>query len=140
MSEFFKQYFCPYDKNYSLIVEDDGRVSYAYLLNEDNIISDVWLYNQEKTPNEVNWEDPNNMPFLNPQEYVLDDATIPIKDDSDIEISWVYQNDLKEVKIYIRGRLTAILSPNLFPGFSLLVCKDGPLAQTCSARCVTKTK
>jgi len=128
MSEFYQQYFCPYCKSYSLIIEDNSRVAYAYLLSERSIISDVWLYNQGETPNKINWNDRNDMPFLNPREYILDNI-IPIKYDSDIDLSWIYQDNLIEVKIYIRRELIAILRPKLFPSFSLLVCKDGPLAK-----------
>jgi hypothetical protein len=130
MSKFYQQFFCPYDSRYSLIIDDDGRVSYAYLLNERNIIADVWLYNQQETPEKTNWSNKDDMPFLNSKEYVLDGKIItPIKDDSDIDLDWVYQDNLKEVKIRIRGELIAILEPCLFPGFSLLVYKDGPIAK-----------
>ena len=33
------------DGGRSVVLEDDGRVAYAYLLEKDTIVSDVWLYN-----------------------------------------------------------------------------------------------
>ena len=34
MSEFFDQVFCESNKEFSLIVEDNGKVAYAYLLQQ----------------------------------------------------------------------------------------------------------
>ena len=131
MSEFYKQYFCPFNDIYSLIVEDDGKVSYAYLLKERDVISDVWLYNQQKNPNKTDWSNRDDMPFLNPQEYILEDAImcLPIKEDSDVDLEWKCNDEAIEVKVYVRKELIAILRPYLFPAFSLLVCKDSPLAK-----------
>ncbi len=130
MSEFYKQYVCPYDKHYSLLIEDDGRVSYAYLLKDSSIISDVWLYNQQETPNNTNWADRDKMPFLNPKEFILiEKIVLPIESDSDVKLDWKYRDELKEVDVFIRGERIAVLKPNLCPSFSLLVCKDGPLAK-----------
>jgi len=44
MNEFYQQYFCPYDEKYSVIIEDNGKVSYAYLLKLKNIIGDVGIH------------------------------------------------------------------------------------------------
>ncbi len=130
MSEFYKQEICPYDKCYSVIIEDNSRVSYAYLLKDKSIISDVWLYNQISTPDKTNWKDRDKMPFLNPREYILEGKSVlPIEKNSDVNINWMYQNDLDGVTIFIRGEPIAVLKPKLFPGYSLLVCKDGPLAK-----------
>ncbi len=53
----------------SLIVEDDGRVAYAYLLDGKQMIADVWLYNVAPTPDHQDWKDRSQMPFLNPRDY-----------------------------------------------------------------------
>ena len=31
---------------YSAVFEDDGKVAYAYLLDDGRIVADVWLYNR----------------------------------------------------------------------------------------------
>lgn len=31
---------------WTVVVEDDDRVAYAYLLHEGRIVGDVWLYNR----------------------------------------------------------------------------------------------
>lgn len=130
MSEFYQQYFCPYDEKYSLIIEDNGQVAYAYLLSGENIISDVWLYNQQETPSNIKWTDRDSMPFLNPKEYILANTLMnPILSDLDVNLDWTYEDILVEVKIYIRKETIAILRPGLCPGISLLACKNGPLAR-----------
>lgn len=53
------------------IVEDDGKVAYAYLLKGNDIISDVWLYNQQRTPDTIDWTNKVDMLFLNPKNYIL---------------------------------------------------------------------
>jgi len=130
MSEYYQQYFCSYNEDSSLIIEDDGKVAYAYLLKGNGIISDVWLYNQQRTPDTTDWTNKDDMPFLNPKNYILDNRIFsPIKDDSDVEIEWSISNQIEKAKIYIRNELIAILVPNLFPGYSSLVYEDGLLAK-----------
>lgn len=132
MSEFFLQLFCDLNEAYSLIIEDDGRVAYAYLMKYEDIIGDVWLYNQVDAPNYTNWED-GKMPFLNPIEYIEDDMLInPIKYENEISCEWetlVNKEPISEVRIYLRGKLIAKMKPGSKPGWSTIVKKDGPLAK-----------
>ena len=129
MSEFYKQLFCENNQKYSVIVEDDGKVAYAYLLNDNTIVGDVWLYNQFPAPDEVNWKNNTDLPFLNPKEFTNEEI-VPVLIDDDIDLKCLLSNDnqLQEVKIYIRQRLLAKLSPGSKPGWSCIVMKDGPLA------------
>src|SRR5262245_9183180 len=47
------------DDDRPLIVEDDGRVCYAYVRGPwGNIVSDVWLYNRFAAPREHEWGNP----------------------------------------------------------------------------------
>jgi hypothetical protein len=131
MSEFFSEWFCNFNTSYSLAIEEDGRVAYAYLMNEEDIIGDIWLYNQISTPIKVDWEDVEAMPFLNPEEYVKVHVP-PIAHADEIALQWVsndHDNSVKEVSIYIRQKLIAKLSPGSTPGWSTTVIKDGPLAK-----------
>ena len=129
MSEFYKQEFCEANQKYSVIIEDDDRVAYAYLLCEREIIGDVWLYNKISTPATANWKDFNEIPFLNPKEFEYEKiAPILINDKLDIEWELTPEMDLLRAKIYIRLKLIAILAPNFKPGWSCIVTKDGPLA------------
>ena len=130
MSKFYQQYFCIDDDFFSLIIEDNGKVAYAYLLKKRNIISDVWLYNQQTTPSTVDWTNKKDLPFLNPKNYILNNRVFsPIKNQIEVKIKWDLLDEAKRVRIYIRNELIAVLGPNLFPGYSSLVCKDGPLAK-----------
>lgn len=133
MSEFYKQYICPINTVYSLIIEDDSNVAYAYLLNNSKIVSDVWLYNQKETPKEEDWLQNKNMPFLNSANYVkekIDFQKIVIKSEADVRVEWIHMGDsLKQVEIHIKGFLIGILDFNSHIGFSTLVKKDGPLAK-----------
>jgi len=129
MSEFYKQLFCENNQHYSVIVEDDGRVAYAYLLSENSIVGDVWLYNQLPSPNEVNWKDNTGLPFLNPKEFT-DYEIEPILTVDDIDLEWILSNikELQEVNICIHQKLLAKLSLGSKPGWSCIVIKSGPLA------------
>jgi hypothetical protein len=56
---------CEFDSNYSVLIEDDGRVAYAYLMEYGDVISDVWLYNHTQAIKVVDWNN-QQMPYLNP--------------------------------------------------------------------------
>jgi len=130
MSDFFIQVFCGENESYSLIIEDDGRVCYAYLLQRDDIIGDVWLYNQEDTPLIVNWQKTEEMPFLNPKEFVKTNLS-PIQNEDEINLNWFLSEDkmlLQAVEIQINQKPTAKISEGALPGWSKNVNKDGPLA------------
>ncbi|MDB4924068.1 hypothetical protein [Mucilaginibacter sp.] len=130
MSKFSLQVFCEFDPHYSIVIKDDGRVAYAYLYEGEDIIGDVWLYNQQEAPAISFWRE-EDMPFLNPKEYLLKDASIkPITNDSDIRCEWTESlNDgLIEVGISICDKFIACISSGSKPGWSVFVVKDGPLA------------
>jgi len=130
MSTFSLKIPCEFDRNYSLKIEDDGRVAYAYLYEGEDVIGDVWLYNQQEAPAVSFWR-AEDMPFLNPTEYLEKDAAIkPITAETEIRCEWTESlNDgLIEVGIYIRDKFIASITSDSKPGWSVLVVKDGPLA------------
>ena len=131
MTEFFKQFFYNETNKHSLIVDDDGRVSYAYLLEGEEIIADVWLYNQAETPDLGIWDSLTEIPFVNTVEYVNENIIIaPLSDPKDVFIKWEFKNDnLIQVSVFIRDQLSAILKPGSKPGWSICAKKDGPLAK-----------
>jgi hypothetical protein len=131
MAEFFEQFFYSETDKHSLIIDDDGMVSYAYLLEGEEIIADVWLYNQAKTPDLRIWDSLEEIPFLNTAEYVNEDIIIsPLSDPKDIFIKWEFKNEiLEQVSIFIKDQLSAILKPGSKPGWSICAKKDGPLAR-----------
>lgn len=129
MSDLFYQYHCKDNEEYSVIIEDDELVAYAYLCKGEIIVGDIWLYNQASTPVTSEWNK-EDMPFLNPLEFVKDNIE-PIMDENEIALKWVLKRD-KEVDyvlIEIRKELIAKLSERATPGWSTCVIKDGPLAK-----------
>lgn len=134
MSKFYKQYFSSENQSYSIVIEDNGRVAYAYLLEGNRIVSDVWLYNHAIPPEKSNWSNKKEMPFLNPKEFLFNDKEIsPINDESEVKIEWLRELDTMFVHVYIRNILFVVLRPDLFPGYSTLVTKNGPLARVFTA-------
>lgn len=129
MTEFYKQFFCETNQSYSLIIEDDGRVAYAYLLLNEEIIGDLWLYNQEETPTVSDWSNPDNMPFLNSQQFILRNIE-PILNEDNLDLAWkeTKENEF-EVLIHIHGELIGRIELGATPGWSAVVAKDGPLAK-----------
>jgi len=132
MSTFFLQDHCSDNNRYSVVIEDDGIVAYAYLLDGEDIIGDVWLYNQAVTPAIADWSNPGNMPFLNSVEFTRIDKKIkPLSDDDSIQFEWIMSDDkqlLKQVTIFVDD-IVAVMQPSSKPGWSNNVTVDGPLAK-----------
>ncbi|GAB2984409.1 hypothetical protein GCM10027049_22740 [Mucilaginibacter puniceus] len=131
MSSFSLKSSCHFDDYYSVLIEDDGRVAYAYLMEGEDRIGDVWLYNQQEAPKDSNW-DKQQLPYLNPEEYLNKEARVtPIKDKNEVYFEWneSLSDGSIEVSIYIRDKFIAQIITGSKPGWSTLVVKDGPLAQ-----------
>ena len=131
MSTLIHQLNCD-DGAHSCVLEDNGRVAYAYLIREGKVIGDLWLYNQAETPVEPEWRDRTKTPFLNPAAFV--DATAmaqPLQSGEDSAIEWEIGADgwATSAKLYLYGQLYGILSPQAKPGWCVAALKDGPLAK-----------
>jgi hypothetical protein len=116
----------------SVVIDDDGRVAYAYLRDPDQeIIGDVWLYNRAATPAKPDWDHRTVEPFLNPFDFVRTDIEIALPDGAtDFSIGWNLDNPSDpNVIIYLRDQVWAILAPGATPGFCKLAALDGPLAR-----------
>lgn len=129
MSQIRLIFTCEFDKAYSVVVEDNGRVAYAYLLFYEDVVADVWLYNQADAP-PGSFLNTDELPALNPSAYIKPDFCIrPVIDPSDIKCEWDEISDgTLEVDILIRDKFIAQLIPGAKPGWSVGVAKDGPLA------------
>ncbi|KKX47233.1 MULTISPECIES: hypothetical protein [Sphingobacterium] len=123
---YFKKFVYDLKPEYSLLIEDDGKVCYAYLYINNKIVGDIWLYNTMKSPVKAEWHSPDNLPFLNPIEFIKENIET-FDDETNIKIKWGLDNKVVAL-IYISNRLIARLSEGDFPGSSSLVIKDGPLA------------
>jgi hypothetical protein len=131
MNDFFQQFHCEADTRYSVIIEDDEKVAYAYLMDEGAIVSDVWLYNNGETPVTPPWKDGGKMPFANPAMYLTpSDQVLPLTDEDDVIVKWdIHQGRLENVVINIRQQLVAKMEHGSRPGWSRKVIADGPLAK-----------
>ena len=124
--------FINQDSGYSVVFEDNGRVAYAYLLDEnDAIVSDVWLYNRCTTPSEPEWTNMEKMPFANPIGFVKFNGNFsPVADISEVTVQWGCSDvGLVRADIFLRDELFAILVDGETPGWSKLAFKNGPLAK-----------
>jgi hypothetical protein len=115
----------------SVVIEDDGRVAYAYLLNSDGrVIADVWLYNCGAPPKKPEWTSPKKMPFMNPEAFARPDSVSPIRDEADVAVEWKVDRDsVRSAHIFVRGEVWAVLEPGSRPGWSRMALRDGPLAK-----------
>lgn len=129
MTDFLHKFSCQGNAEYSVVIEDDELVAYAYLFKGEIIVGDIWLYNQAPTPVNTEWNQ-DDMPFLNPFEFVKHNLE-PITDKNEIALKWVLKKDMEVdyVLIKIKGELIAKLSEGANPGWSTCVIKDGPLAK-----------
>jgi hypothetical protein len=110
---------------FTVMLEDDGRVAYAYLKGDGAIVADVWLYNVAATPcDEDAWRDPTQLPFLNPRRYCRSNPMPRITDQSRISCAMGFEF----VEVSIDGELIARLEPGRKPGWSKLAAIEGPLA------------
>ena len=113
----------------SALFEDDGRVAYCYVIEDDNIVSDVWVYNRTKTPTTKPWKEGEEPPYLNPEEYALEMSELP-GSMSDVHIEWENQDGAKPIAlVHVSGTLFARVSAAEKPGHARLARKEGPLAK-----------
>jgi hypothetical protein len=111
-----------------LVLEDNGRVAYAYLLDGDLIIGDVWLYNVDEDPEGVDWQDRSAMPFCNPAKYCSAEALPRLRPDSKVSCVWSAEG----VTVFIAGIAWARLERGRRPGWSRKARFTGPLAMPLS--------
>ena len=123
------------ESDYSVIVEGDGRVAYAYFITmpSQKILSHVWLYNiGPDLPGEEEVE-VRGRPSRNPAEYILPDIPPGAQSEEEIEITFWYDKPGGEFQcadVSIRGIHWATLAPSLEPGLCRFAAKDNDLAGT----------
>lgn len=112
-------------EGYSVVVEDDGKVAYAYLHDPSHaIIGDVWLYNRGPTPKSVDWANRDLLPFANPQDFASATTIEPLQREADVMVQWKRASGQPlQANLYIRGELFAVLKDGSTPGWSRLAAK-----------------
>lgn len=119
----FALWFEAEDSPFAVMVEADGRVIYAYLLEDRRIVADVWLGNIDEPPSSLDhYKEPSEMPFLNAFAFCDTDETLDLG--GEFQCEWRGN----EARIRLSGELIAILQPGSKPGWSRLARRDGPLA------------
>lgn len=113
------------DEGQALVVEDDGRVAYAYLMVDERVAGDVWLYNRVATPTSIDWRNKEELPFLNPEKYALESNGFTIDSSSDCSCQWTPN----QVDLLVGGVWVARLKVGAKPGWSFLARIPGPLAR-----------
>jgi len=131
MEEYFEQFDSSECGDFSVVIENDGKVCYAYLLKKGRITADVWLFNNDETPVDVDWQDRSALPFRNPIGYIAGWPMLIISEGTDVDVKWLFAEDciFDKVEIYIDGKLAAIMKEHSTPGWSTNAGKDGPLAR-----------
>ncbi|HVZ94185.1 MAG TPA: hypothetical protein VG797_06715 [Phycisphaerales bacterium] len=118
------------DQGYSVRIDCDSRVSYAYLLKGTAFVGDVWLTNTDYDPDEIPWDTSHQeMPFRNPKEYTIShEPLIDPNPDDFVFYSWHDKGSLRVAILYL-GQPLAILGDGIKPGWCVFAKKRGPLAQ-----------
>jgi hypothetical protein len=124
--------FAAPDSDMAVVLEDDDRTGYAYLLRGERIVGDVWLYNVLEPPMDANWPEQAEMPFLNPAPFCIH-AVGPIRltELSQVTCEWRPHG---HVQVNIDGVPWASLAPGLTPGYSRNARRPNPVAKPLSAR------
>ena len=112
--------------NRSVVLEDDGRVAYAYLLVRDEPVGDVWLYNVHEAPSTLGSGE--RYPFLNPKAFCRDEAPRRFDERSTVRCHW----DAEGVTVSIDAVVMARLERDARPGWSRHATAPGPLARPLS--------
>ena len=126
---FYEHYIDPTDKRYSMIIDDDDRVAYAYILKYNKIVGDIWLYNVHNTPDKDAWVNKEELPFLNQSSHTKNLRKLSLSASDDIKISWGDVDGKRSVLLEINDDLKVMLQEGAKPGWSNNVYKDGPLAK-----------
>ena len=118
------------ENDYSVIIEEDNSAVYGYLIRAEEIVSDVWLYNTGNSPDFVDWDDPELMPFPSPIGLSRPDSEIVrIIDASLIKVEWGRSKlNIVQASIYYANILMAILFEGGFPGTSINAMCNSRLA------------
>lgn len=113
---------------HAAIVQDDGVVASALLVRDrTDVLSTVWLYN--RYPPLVDPDSRTLNPFpRNPDEFVRAKWFPPIDAEDEITGRWRETVEGRQVDIYVRGRIHAILREGETPGWCVLSKEHTSLA------------
>ncbi|PHR97590.1 MAG: hypothetical protein COA78_27405 [Blastopirellula sp.] len=118
------------NEDFVLTIEDNGKVAYAYLKKDEQIVGDVWLYNRCKAPPVSEWKDRGNLPFANCEGYIDESGQVtgPLSVE-DLDVNWEEDDGLMYAYIYIKEDLFAVVGETMKPGFARFAIKDSRIAR-----------
>ena len=80
--------------SYVLTFDDDGKVAYAFLKRDGNVLSSVWLYNRCPTPAKPEWSERNNIPFANCAGYMSEGGRMEKEvTPEDVLVDWEFEDE-----------------------------------------------
>lgn len=125
---YFSEFTAP-DLKHKLIIDDTGTVAYAYLIKDEKIISEVWLYNSAP-PLYDNWKGLTaaDFPIQNLQPNILKNIA-PIENEFDVAVEWAAEDDYTSASIFIRNEPIATIFSTERPGYNYLALHDSPIAK-----------
>ena len=121
--------------DYSLVIDEENSVCYAYLKMHGVIVNHVWLYNRGESPNIAPWTQTGiDPPFKNSSEYILDLNFQAPKSEDDFSISILTENEesFNHVDILIKGICFGRFMWNIKPGYAKLSKSENRLAKPLS--------
>jgi hypothetical protein len=98
----------------AVVLEDDGRTAYAYLLDDERTVSDVWLYNVGEDPEAVDFGNSTALPFQNPKANCAAEKLPRLTEPSRLVCRWRPTG----VELEVDEVLWARLEPGARPGWS----------------------
>lgn len=113
----------------AVVVEQDERVAYAYLLERGAIVGDVWLYNVTMAPERAEWLEPApRMPFRNPVTNCSADGESHQQDEFDVR--W----GALGAEIYLGTELAGRIWPGAKPGQAGRARRRSPIADVLTSQ------
>jgi hypothetical protein len=98
----------------AVVFEDDGRTAYAYLLEDERTVSEVWLYNVGQDPEAVDFGNSTALPFQNPKADCTAEKLPRLIETSRLQCRWLPER----VELVVDEVLWARLEPGAKPGWS----------------------
>lgn len=117
------------DNGFSVVLDEECGVGYAYLRREGKLTSHVWLYNRSGTPDFPEWGAYREPPYKNSRGYVRDAALDPPNSEAEFSVVWSSSEEAVCVDVLLRGQTIGRLLSTERVGWSLLAVKAGPLAK-----------
>jgi hypothetical protein len=130
---FFLQFDIEAPNEPRVIIDEDEKTCYAYLLIGGEIVGAVWLYNRYEAPEVPEWELPNakeHIPFANARAYINHEGPA-VDEGSRVIVLWGPAG----AAVYLNGKdLHAIVGVGDFPGRCRYAAKDAFIARAFEPR------